>query len=88
MANVRAKRSVEQVTQEKVKAGKCLVCGKEQNGKRGLCNAHYLAFRRQLQAQPLANRPDFEQHHIREGRILPVGQLHEIRSPNPFSSVG
>lgn len=88
MANVRAKRSVEQLTTEKVKAGVCLICGKTQNHKRGLCNAHYLAFVRKLSSQPTDHRAAFEEHQIREGRILPVGQLREIRNPNPFTAAG
>lgn len=88
MANVRVKRSVEQSTTDKVKAGVCLICGKKQNDKRGLCNAHYLAFVRKLTSQPANERVTFEEHQIKEGRILPVGQLREIRNPNPFTVAG
>jgi len=88
MAQVRAKRSIEKETLEKVKSGNCLICGKSQNGKRGLCNAHYLAFDRRKKEYPNDRRAAFEEEQIREGRILPVGQLREIRNPNPFTVAG
>jgi hypothetical protein len=88
MANVRAKRSLEQAITDKVKSGCCLICGKNQNDKRGLCNADYLLFVRTLSALPKNERFVFEEHQIKEGRILPVGQLREIRKPNPFTAAG
>lgn len=86
MMNVTAKRTVEKQVLEKVSTSKCLVCDREANGRRGLCNGHYLQFNRTASSMPGQERLEFEQEQIREGRILASGQIREIKNPNPFRS--
>lgn len=85
MADTKVKRTKEKETIEKVEGGKCLMCGKCENGRRGLCTAHYFQFVRFKASLPKSERVAFEEEQIREGRILAVGQLREIRSPNVFA---
>ena len=84
MAETTCKRTLEAKVREKALKGECLICGKNANGGRGLCNAHYLVFRRSLLALPKKERIEFEEKQIRGGKILATGQLRQIKSPNPF----
>ena len=86
MASVKAKRSVVKDVETKASGGKCLICGKEANGNRGLCVAHYLKFNRTMNLLPRKQRPAFEQEQIEAGRILASGAIREIKTPNPFGS--
>lgn len=87
MAEVKVKRSAEKVTLEKAQAGKCLLCGEVASGARGLCARHYLRFAREKSGMPKAKRGMFEEAQIREGLILAVGQIHEIKNPSPFVDI-
>ena len=89
MAELKAKRSVEKQTIEAAKAGMCLICGSSNaKGSRGLCSRHYLQFARKRAGMSKTRSVEFEETQIREGRILAVGQLHEIRCPSPFVEAG
>jgi hypothetical protein len=84
MTDTRAKRSKEKEVEDRVRSGKCLLCESSDNNRRGLCMAHYQMFLRTRDALPKAERIAFEEEQIKEGRILAIGQIREIRSPNPF----
>lgn len=86
MAETRVKRSKETETINKAGSGKCLMCGKAENNRRGLCVQHYHQFLRAKAGMTKKEGIVFEQEQIHEGRILPVGQLREIRKPNVFKS--
>ena len=88
MADVRAKKTVRKEIAEKVIGGKCLQCSKAENNRRGLCNACYLRFNRAKMELPKSKRNIFEMNHIQEGRVLALGQLREIKDPNPFKDAG
>jgi hypothetical protein len=84
MAVTRVKRSKESETLSKARSGVCLICGKAENNRRGLCVAHYHQFMRAKMALPKGKRVAFEEQQILEGRILATGQIREIRTPNVF----
>lgn len=84
MADVKAKRTLTKQVEESAVANKCLICGGEAKGKRGLCNAHYLQFYRRMMELPRKERAAFEEEQIREGRVLASGQLRQLKKPNPF----
>lgn len=86
MASVKAKRSVVKDVETKASGGKCLICGAEATGPRGLCMSHYLRFHRTINQLPKKSRPAFEQEQIEAGRILASGAIREIKTPNPFGS--
>lgn len=87
MAETQAKRTILKDVHQSVRDGKCLVCeDKDDNNRRGLCMACYQQFLRTRASKPKRERIEFEEINIREGRILPVGQLREIRKPNPFEA--
>lgn len=86
MEGVTAKKSLSKQVREKAKQRKCLICGKDATGNRGLCVAHYLQFYRAMNSLPKRQRRVFEEEQIREGRILAAGQVREIKNPNPFVS--
>ncbi len=85
MAEAALKRSLEKPVAERVKSEKCLHCDR-QASRRGLCGAHYMQFRRTQSDMPKSERGDFELEAIREGRILAVGKIREIKKPNPFAA--
>ena len=80
------KRSIAASVEQRVKAGKCLVCESDAT-KRGVCDRHYMAFRRMLQSKPTEEQADFEAAAIREGKILPVQEVRRITSDNPFAGL-
>lgn len=84
MAATKVKRSAERVTLGRVKEGKCLCCDAAAV-RRGLCNRHYMQFYRAMNELPKSKRPEFEERHIRDGRILATGHIREIKNPNIFS---
>jgi hypothetical protein len=86
MTDTRVKRSKEKETEERAKAGTCLLCESKDNNRRGLCMAHYQMFLRTRDVMPKTERIEFEEEQIREGRILAIGQLRDIRKPNPFTT--
>lgn len=86
MAETTAKRTIAKEVEAKVAQCKCLVCGNEANGNRGLCVSHHLQFYRALNELPKRDRPAFEEEQIREGRILGAGQIKRLKRPNPFKS--
>lgn len=86
MAEITAKRSIAKAVQEKARAGECLHCKAKANSNRGLCVAHYFAFRRKLMSLPKTKRSAFESEQIREGRILAAGQLRELKTKDAFPS--
>lgn len=86
MADVKAKGRIAKEVTVKATEGKCLICGKDANGSRGLCVGDYLKFHRAISAKPERERPAFEEKQIQAGRILASGRLREIKNPNPFVS--
>lgn len=88
MVGVTAKPQIKDAVRARVTAGKCLIAGCDcKVVKRGLCNAHYLAFRRESMNRPRKDRAEFEAAAIREGRILAVSEARQIRRPNPFADL-
>jgi len=86
MASVKARGKTAEVVRERVLAGQCLIEGcPNEPTRRGLCTNHYQQFR-----NTLASKGDkavaFEEELIRKGLILPVGEVREIRQPNPFEA--
>lgn len=82
------KRTRRLAVDERVKAGKCLLCETEP-WKRGLCIRCYARFRRELnKLEDPVHRAEFEAEHIREGNILASaqGRREDESIPNPFKS--
>lgn len=86
MSGATVKRALKSQVISDVENGLCLICKQNRGhaGRRGLCNKHYLKFIRKLESMPKEERLAFEDRQIRNGRILAVGQIREIRDPNPF----
>lgn len=83
--SVAAKRSIAGQVEDRVKAGKCLVC-EESATRRGLCMNHYQTFlRRQREKGSPEEQAAFEEACIREGKILPVHQMRVIKRDDPFN---
>lgn len=89
MSNVTAKASVREKVRERVLASKCLIDGCEDSPTtRGLCQKHYIAFLREQASRQEGEQANFESAAIKEGLILAVGEVREIKSPSPFANVG
>ena len=89
MSNVTAKPSIREQVRERVRAGKCLIEGCDvAHVTRGLCQKHYIAFLREQESRSEDDRAGFESAAIKEGLVLAVGELREIKSPSPFANVG
>lgn len=86
MAETTAKKSIAKEIKETIRKGECLICKRLDNKRRGLCMTCYQAFLRSRANQSKNERISWEESHIREGRILSVGQLREIKKPNPFDT--
>ena len=84
MTDVKVKRSKTKEVSDRVASGKCLLCDSEGPRKRGLCLRHYMQFVRTISAMPKGKRIAQEEYLIREGLVLPVGQMRELQRPNPF----
>ena len=84
MSNTTAKRSIARQVEEQVRSGVCLVC-KAKAVRRGLCMNHYQLFLRRFKAKG-ETRDEFEAACIREGKILAVGQMREIKQDDPFAN--
>lgn len=81
-ADVTVKRTLAKSVDERVRSGICLVCDAKAE-RRGLCMNHYQFFLRRHKAKG-KDAAEFEAACIREGRILPVGRMREIKQDNPF----
>lgn len=81
-----AKRSKAAQVEERVKAGKCLVCEMAAT-RRGLCFRHYQMYLRYVASKPRGDQADVELRCIQEGRILAVNQVREIKRENPFAEL-
>jgi len=86
MANIEASGRTAERVRARVLAGECLVDGcADEPTRRGLCTNHYHRFRATLLSKGSAKaRAEFEAETIRAGLVLPVGQVRELRNPNPF----
>jgi hypothetical protein len=87
MANVIADKKYRQGIVDKVHTNECLCC-KKKAARRGLCQSCYRFFVIALTKLPVARRTAFEERMIREGKILGVSQVKEIRygDANTFRS--
>lgn len=87
MASVIADKKFRQAIVDKVHSGECLCC-KKKAARRGLCQSCYRFFVIALTKLPVARRTAFEERMIREGKILGVSQVKEIRygGANQFRS--
>lgn len=87
MSDVTVKRTKAAEVEERVRSGLCLLCDREAS-RRGLCMTHYMAFMRRKDRQDGTDaKAAFETACIREGLVLPVGQMREIKSDDPFAKV-
>lgn len=84
MAEITLKKSLASDVQERAKSKKCLHCERAA-AKRGLCNAHYMDYRRKRAAEPRSERKDFELRMIRSGKILVSGGIRELLDDSPFA---
>ncbi len=84
MMGASIKRSISKSVLDRAASGLCLHCDEEAK-KRGLCSRHYEQYRRAMQSCSAKERPDWEVEQIREGRVLNVHQIMEIRSKNIFT---
>ena len=87
MSDVTVKRSKAAEVEDRVRQGLCLLCDRQAT-RRGLCVNHYQTFLRRMAARGGKDEQlQFEAACIREGLVLPVGQMREIKSDDPFSKV-
>jgi hypothetical protein len=83
----KANRKISGKVLERVKSRKCLNCENPAK-RRGLCNQCYLKFRnKKAGLESTADRLAFEMNCVQAGKILAVGKVRELRTPNPFSDV-
>jgi hypothetical protein len=80
------KRNLANQVAERVRSGKCLVCD-EKAARRGLCMNHYQLFLRRREARGSNDAVQFEAAAIREGKVLPVGRMRELKSVDPFADL-
>jgi hypothetical protein len=80
------KRSIAAKVHDRVRSGLCLLCDDAQT-KRGLCEKHYMNFRRRQAERSEDERGDFEVSAIREGKILPSGEARKIKTDDPFANL-
>lgn len=86
MSNTRAKRTVVTAVEDRVRRKECLQCGeKYTEGRRGLCPTCARKFQRHLNRLPHDQRVQEEERLIVSGVVLAVGQMKEIKDPNPFA---
>jgi hypothetical protein len=83
MAGVIAAKKLRPEIVARVVRGQCLCCHRKA-ARRGLCQSCYRFFVLAMAKLPTTKRPGFEEDQIRDGKILAVGQVKEIRYPNPF----
>jgi len=69
---------------ERVRSGKCLLC-EDAATRRGLCMNHYQTFLRRFAERQ--DKAEFETACIREGKILAVGKMREIKTDDPFADL-
>jgi hypothetical protein len=80
------KKSVQREVERRIKAGKCLACGRESGElRRGLCVTHYHQYRRRLLSLPAEDRSAFEQKVTKAGKILPRNKVWSIKRDDPFA---
>lgn len=84
MAEATIKRSLKSAVVDRVKTGKCLHC-EDAATKRGLCDRHYIQYRRAFHQQPTKERMDWEVTQVSDGKILPVGFVVRMKSTNVFA---
>lgn len=84
MASVTIKNNISKKILERAKTQLCLHCDSKAK-KRGLCDRHYQQFIRARNLKPKKQWADFEVRQIKDGKILNVGQVHEIKSDSPFA---
>ena len=80
------KRSIATQVTDRVRSGKCLVC-EAVAARRGLCMNHYQTFLRRRDARGKADGPVFEESCIREGKILALGKMRELKTNDPFADL-
>lgn len=73
--------------QERVKSETCLCCESPAE-LRGVCDTHYRLFLRRMREQGNKEaQAEFEAKAIRNGLILPSGQMRTIKRTDPFSEL-
>lgn len=80
------KRTIASQVTDRVRSGKCLLCD-ESAVRRGLCMNHYQTFLRRMYAKGREDGVAFQEACIREGKILAVGKMRELKSDDPFANV-
>ena len=80
------KRSIANQVTERVRSGKCLLCD-DQAVRRGLCMNHYQTFLRRRDRRGEKDGSVFEEACIREGKILALGKMRELKTNDPFADI-
>lgn len=80
------KRSIASQVTERVRSGKCLLC-EDQAVRRGLCMNHYQTFLRRRESRGREDGALFEEACIREGKILALGKMRELKTDDPFADL-
>lgn len=78
------KRSIAAQVIERVRSGKCLLCDADA-ARHGLCFNHYQTFLRRRTSR--AEGDLFEEACIREGKVLALGKMREIKATDPFADI-
>ena len=87
MSDVTVKRSKAAEVEDRVRQGVCLLC-ERQATRRGLCMNHYQTFLRRMSDKGAReDQLQFEASCIREGLVLPAGEMRKLKSDDPFSRV-
>ena len=77
----------EQIAQ-RIRDGECIICGRRDKLRRGLCIVHYHQFRRYLLSkQSGAERKAADQNAIRAGLVLEKQACRAVLRDNPFANL-
>lgn len=85
-SDIVVKRTLAGQVTDRVRSGKCLLCD-DPAVRRGLCMNHYQLFLRRRDARGNSDGVQFEAACIREGKILAVGKMRELKSNDPFADI-
>lgn len=80
------KRSIANQVTERVRSCKCLLCD-DPATRRGLCMNHYQTFLRRRAVRGEKDGALFEETCIREGKILGLGKMRELKANDPFADL-
>ena len=88
MTEIKLSKKVQQYVDKCIESRECLIEGCTEEGtRRGLCNKHYIQYRKSAAALKKMARIEFERQAIKSGRILPAGAVARIRRENVFSDL-